>query len=266
MSLIVITGGKGAAGITTTATALAAVWPQPAILADCDPFGGDLAIRLRRPDGGWLARDRGVVGLAAGARLDADGLNVDEQVQIAAGGLPVLVGVESAMHAARIGELWPAIAQALSESSATDVIADCGRLTPGAASEHLIARADSIVVVTRATAESVAHLRNALTAIRAMQSKASVTVVVISAADDGARDAEDVRAALVTSPSDVPVVGAVAVDASAAAALAGEPTRGLDRSALIASARRVAAELYAMAHNRLVDADAPSAPTLVEAR
>lgn len=265
MSLIVITGGKGAAGVTTTATALAAVWPQPAILADCDPFGGDLALRLRRPDGGWLTRDMGIVGLAAAAQLGTNGVDVDEQVQIAAGDLPVLVGVESATHAARIGELWPLIGDALAQVS-TDVIADCGRFTPGAASEHLLARADSIAVVTRATPESVAHLRHALTAIVTAQSKTSIRVVVISAADAKARDVEDVRAALAMAALEVPVIGALALDTSAAAALAGEPTRGLDRSALIASARQVAAALYAEAHITLAVVDTNSAPTLVEAR
>ena len=48
MTLIAITGGKGAAGVTTTGTVLAAVWPSVAVLADCDPAGGDLAWRLRR--------------------------------------------------------------------------------------------------------------------------------------------------------------------------------------------------------------------------
>jgi MinD superfamily P-loop ATPase len=45
--MITIVSGKGAPGATTTLAALAAAWPAPVLLADCDPDGGDLAP-------GWL--------------------------------------------------------------------------------------------------------------------------------------------------------------------------------------------------------------------
>ena len=40
--LIAVAADKGAPGVTTTAVALAAVWPRPVLLAECDPAGGDL--------------------------------------------------------------------------------------------------------------------------------------------------------------------------------------------------------------------------------
>ena len=46
MALIAVAADKGAPGVTTTALALAAVWPRPVLLAECDPAGGDLVYRL----------------------------------------------------------------------------------------------------------------------------------------------------------------------------------------------------------------------------
>jgi len=42
MALIAIAADKGSPGVTTTSVALAAVWPRPVLLAECDPSGGDL--------------------------------------------------------------------------------------------------------------------------------------------------------------------------------------------------------------------------------
>ena len=46
MALIAVAADKGAPGVTTTALALAAVWPRPVLLAECDPAGGDLVYRF----------------------------------------------------------------------------------------------------------------------------------------------------------------------------------------------------------------------------
>lgn len=245
MSLVAVAGAKSAAGITTTATALAAVWPATAILADCDPAGGDLALRLRAADGAWLARDVGVVGLAAAARMQPGDLDACAQLQTAMGGLPVLAGVDSPMQALRIGGLWTTIAETLRRSPGMDVLADCGRLSPGLPNAQVIARADLLLLVARATAESVAHLRQLLEALLADETlSAAVHVGVIADADTIVRDLDDVRAALIAaSLLDIPVSG-LALDPSAAAGLAGTPTRGLDRSPLIRSARSLASELY----------------------
>lgn len=255
MSLIVVAGGKSAAGVTTTATALAAVWPRPAVLADCDPSGGDVAIRLRQADGQWLARDRGLVGLAADARLGTGTLDVAAQLQAGLGGLPVLVGVESGAQALKIGGLWPAIGTALASLPDTDVIADCGRLFPGLPSEHLVARAARVVLVTRATVEAVAHLRHAFEQVRDLpradgSRPVEPIVAVIAAPETLRRDVQQVGVAVAAGRHpELDVVG-LDLDPAAAAGLSGVPTRGLDRSALVTAARRIAAELYASLSRR----------------
>lgn len=258
MSLVVVGSAKGAPGVTTLATALAAVWPQTAVLADCDPAGGDIALRLRDSTGGWLARQRGIVGLAASAQVRAhDDAEVDlaGQVQLATGGLPVLVGVDSAAQSAAMGSVWPTIARALATSADLDdagqgvVIADCGRLVPGQPSEHLLARASAVVLATHPSVEGVAHLRHLLAHVTpvlpATAPGASVVwVAVTGAAETARRDTADVATALTDAGHPGVLVRAIPHDPRAALALAGTPTKGLDRSALVAAARRLAAELH----------------------
>ena len=267
MSLLVVAGAKGAAGITTTATVLAAVWPTPAILADCDPSGGDVALRVRGVDGAWLARDLGLVGLAAAARTQPGALDVHAQLQVAVGGLPVLVGVESAEQSLRIGELWSAIADAVARTPDMDVVADCGRLVPGLASEHLLRRADLVAVVARATVESVAHLRNVLDSLLAdRQVCAPIRVVVLAEAESIGRCIDDVAAAIGNCDRPRLSVSGLPLDRAAADALAGIPTRSLDRSSLVVAARALAADLYASLHTH-DDAETPvvdARPTPVE--
>jgi cellulose biosynthesis protein BcsQ len=244
MSLLAIAAGKGSPGVTTTAMALAAVWPRPAILADCDPAGGDVALRLRRPDGRFLARDRGVVGLAAAARVGRGHLDVEGQLQQVVGGLSVLVGADSASQAQAIGALWPAVAQALAEAP-EDVVADCGRIMPGASTDHVLRRADLVLLVTRSSPEAVAHLRHAFDHLNDLCGVGSdgdrvpdIGVVVIG--DAHRQPLREVRRALALSGSVDCVLGRLAFDAAAAEGLAGMPTRGLDRSALVTTARELA--------------------------
>src|SRR5260370_41902593 len=64
MALIAIASDKGAPGVTTAALALAAVWPRPVLLAECDPAGGDLVYRFPAVGGGHLDPRRGALSLA----------------------------------------------------------------------------------------------------------------------------------------------------------------------------------------------------------
>lgn len=250
MSLVAVAAAKGAPGVTTAATALAAVWPATAILADCDPSGGDIALRLRDNDGRWLVRDRGIVGLAAAIRTQADDGDLQRQVQTAAGGVPVLVGVDSPAQAARIGESWSEIAEQLATLPGMDVIADCGRLLPELTHQHIVARADALLLVTTPSLEGVAHLRHLVEALSESRQADAIHVAVVADADKSQQQVADVTVALDRAGCTGVRVHALARDASAAAALAGVPTRGLDRSALVSSARTLAAELCDAAHSK----------------
>ncbi len=62
MSMYALVSSGGAAGVTTTALALALTWPQPVIVAECDPAGGAILAGLFA---GHLPAPRGLLGVAS---------------------------------------------------------------------------------------------------------------------------------------------------------------------------------------------------------
>src|SRR3984885_11675255 len=140
MALIVIAADKGAPGVTTTALALAAVWPRPVLLAECDPSGGDLVYRFPAAQGGSLDPRRGLVTLAGAARRGLHPGQLWEHTQKMAGGLDVLTGVTNAEQGAGLGTLWGPLGGLFAAMSGGDVIADCGRLGADGPQYDLVAQ------------------------------------------------------------------------------------------------------------------------------
>jgi hypothetical protein len=235
MTVVSVLAGKGSPGVTTTALLLAAVWPRPAVFAECDPSGGDVVFRLRTEDGSPLAGDRGVVSLATALRGAASSPVVADHVQVVDGGLPVLVGVASPAHATALAGSWRGLADALAGWSDGDVFADCGRLSGEPATRELLRCSARVLVLCRATAAGVAHTRAALEQLHAGRDSAPVSVLVVG---DG--DAPGQVGAALRGLGELDVIGPLALDVDAAQALAGRWTRRLDRSALAVSARLVA--------------------------
>jgi len=124
MALIAVAADKGAPGVTTTALSLAAVWPRPVLLAECDPAGGDLVYRFPAVGGGHLDPRRGVLSLAVVARRGMQPQQVWEHVQKLHGGLDVLAGVTNAEQGAGLSLLWGPIGKALASMPQADVIAE----------------------------------------------------------------------------------------------------------------------------------------------
>lgn len=243
--LVAVTAAKGAPGVTTTAWALASVWPRDVVLADCDPAGGDLALLGRTEDQGVLDPDRGLLSLAADARrhLAADALG--EHLQVLAGGLEVLCGVAGPEQVTGMGQVWPAVATHFASLTDRDVVADCGRLTPGSPALPLVTGADVVLVVVRPRLESYAHLRSRLRWLADATTHRAPTVgVVVVSADAGAP--RELAELLAYSGIRARVLGPLAEDHRAADALAGRTQRGLSRSLLIRSARELAAEAHGL--------------------
>jgi len=90
MALIAVAADKGAPGVTTASVALAAVWPRPVLLAECDPAGGDIVYRLPGAGGTRLDPRRGLLSLAVAARHGLQPDQVWEHTQKLHGGLDVL--------------------------------------------------------------------------------------------------------------------------------------------------------------------------------
>ncbi|MFA1539627.1 hypothetical protein [Actinomadura monticuli] len=264
MALIALAADKGAPGVTTAAVALGAVWPRPVLVAECDQAGGDLVYRLpaAQPDGdgdgGMLNPSRGLLSLAATARRGLRPDQIAEHCQRLVGGLDVLVGITNAEQAQAMTWLWGPLGRAFAGLAPVDVLADCGRLGAGTPLTELMREADMVVLLTRATLEQVAHLRERVGALtEELRGGPPIGVLVLADPRDfrgsvaevdriiaGARGRGQVPdPAQGPPPPGVTVLGGLALDPKGADLLSGQWGGRLDRSLLIRSAREVAADL-----------------------
>jgi hypothetical protein len=258
MALIAIAADKGSPGVTTTAVALAAVWPRRVLLAETDPAGGDLVYRSRAAHGGVLDPNSGLLSLAATARRGLAAEQLWDHAQPLTGGLDVLVGLGGAEQAAGLAGLWPSLGQAFatlaeSPNGAADVIADCGRIGPDSPILELFPHASLVLLVSGTEPEQLARVRDRAGALSAKlhgsQRGAAalgyppIGVLLIAEAGQSARVASQVNEMLVASQISARVVGTLAHDPAGAETLNGRRRGRLDKSLLIRSARQVAADV-----------------------
>jgi hypothetical protein len=248
MALIAIAADKGAPGVTTTALALAAVWPRPVLLAECDPAGGDLVYRLPAAGGGRLDPRRGLLSLAVAARRGLQPHQAWEHTQKLNGGLDILAGVTNAEQGAGLNLLWGPVGRVLAANSQADVIADCGRVGADGPPYDLLAEAAMIVLVTRASLGEVIRLRDRAASVTAAIQKrgrpgAGTDVVVIADYKQVRTSAGEVGHALKQAGIPARVVGGLADDPRGAELLRGEWGGKLDKSLLIRTARDIAESL-----------------------
>jgi MinD-like ATPase involved in chromosome partitioning or flagellar assembly len=247
VALIAVAADKGSPGVTTAALTLAAVWPRRALLAELDPSGGDIALRLRGARGVPLSPETGLISLAVGVRRGAVPQQVFEHVQRLDGGLEVILGLSAGEQAAGLTGLWSPVSMLLDRVPGVDVIADCGRLYHGSPNADVIVHASAIVLVTRPSIDCVAHLRSRAAAVVAevnsrAQSLPPVFVVVVTGARDD-KSPQEIQMVLRQARLPVTVIGRIAHDPRGAGMLAGEWVGRLDKSLLIRSARDVAAKI-----------------------
>ena len=248
MALIAVAADKGAPGVTTTATALAAVWPRPVVLAECDPAGGDIVYRLPGAHGGRLDPRRGLLSLAVAARHGLTPAQVWEHTQRLRGGLDVLAGVTNAEQGSGIDPLWGPVGDLLATLPRADVIADCGRLGPDSPYYELLAQAAIVVLVIRPSLGEVLRLRDRVAAValavgRRGARDARIGVLVVADRRGFRRALAEVSQAVGGANSPVGLLGGIAYEPKSAQRLRGEWGGRLDRSLLIRTARDVAAQL-----------------------
>ncbi len=231
MSLLLLGSIKGAPGVTTLTVVLAAVWPRRAVVADADPWGGDLTARLRGQDGRPLANDRGLRSLAAALAADPDPAQAWEHTQRADGGLDVLTGLGPA---GGDGAAWPPLGAALARLGA-DVLTDAGRLPPTSPALALFPAASGLLLLTRPGLDALVHLRAAAAWLRPLGPPPTGLVIL---GDPPAVPA--MTAALAAHRIDLPVLGTIPVDHRGAAALWDEWGPRLDRAPLVRAARHLA--------------------------
>ncbi len=233
MSLVAVAAAKAAPGVTTSALALAGVWPadQQVLLVEGDPGGGDLAAHF------GLAAQPGLVSLAAAARREVDrevdSVLVAEHAQALPGGLGVLVGPPGTEQAAAaLGMLAPAVVAGLDGLDGVDVVADLGRLDPGSPALGLARAASLLVLVVRPRLAELQHLAHRAAALRP-ECRALGLVVV----GTGPYPAEEIAAAL-----GVEVLATLPADSRAASLLGGGTASvgALRRTPLVRAARSLA--------------------------
>jgi hypothetical protein len=247
VALIAVAADKGSPGVTTSAVALAAVWPRPVLLAECDPAGGDLAFRLPAADRGRLDTRRGLLSLAVAARRGMAPGQVWEHVQKVHGGLDVLAGVTSAEQAAGLQALWGTVGTVLAGLPEADVIADCGRIGVDGPFYDLLAQASATLLITGASLGEVIRLRERATAVAAglqRRGRPGIRIQAVIIANPRHLNAalSEVAHAL-GKGSPATVGGGIAHDPKSAESLAGEWGGKLDKSMLIRTARQIAADL-----------------------
>jgi len=215
MALIAVAADKGAPGVTTASVALAAVWPRPVLLAECDPAGGDIVYRLPGVGGTRLDPRRGLLSLAVAARHGLRPHQVWEHTQKLYGGLDVLAGVTSAEQGAGLDALWAVVGGLLSRIPDADVIADCGRIGVDGSHYDLLAEADAVVLITRASLAEVVRLRDRAMAVtnalhRRGRPGARIGVVVIADHRNFKTDIAEVGQAIGQGKGPASVIGGLA--------------------------------------------------------
>jgi hypothetical protein len=251
MGLIVVAADKGAPGVTTTALALAAVWPRPVLLAECDPAGGDLAYRFPASGGERLDPRRGMLSLAVAARHGLQPGQVWEHTQKLHGGMDVLLGVTNAEQGTSLSMLWGQLGRVLAGVPQADVIADCGRLGADGPVIDLLAEASEVLLLTRAEVGEVIRLRDRAVALAAAVEKRgrrgfTADVVVIADQKNFKAELAEVAHALSQGRAPARVVGGIISDSRAAGLLRGQWGGKLDKSLLIRSVRGIAGQLVAV--------------------
>jgi hypothetical protein len=245
--LITVAAGKGAPGVTTTAVALAAVWPRPVLLAECDPAGGDIVYRLPGQGGDRLDPRRGLLSLAVAARRDLQPAQLWTHAQKLRGGLDVLLGVTTAEHGTGLEPLWGPVGSLLSGLPQADVIADCGRLGADGPYYDLLAHAAAVVLITRPSLGEVVRLRDRAAAVslavRQRGGRSTGIGVLVVADHRGFSRALAQVSQVLGRDSGASVLGGIAFEPRSAELLRGEWGGRLDKSLLIRTAREVAGQL-----------------------
>lgn len=235
--LIALCSAKGAPGTTTSGLALTLSWPQPVVLAELDPAGGDVLAGYGRAQ---TAAD-GLAEIEFAARrgdfighLEARLLRLDD-----AGRARLLPGLADPAGAGHVN--WDRLAASLAalDGGTTDALADCGRLRTEHFPTAVLQRADAVVLVTGSSLRAVRAAAQAGAELRALTGGAGLLAAIVVGPGEPYTERE------IGEALDVPVLGSLPRDAKAAAVLSdGMPAgRLFGQSALMRAARTLGTEV-----------------------
>lgn len=218
MAVVVLTSARGAPGVTTSALAVAMLWPRPIVLVEADVAGSSsiLAGYLR----GSVAPDRGLVSLAVAHRRGVLAERFYEQtVPLIEDRVRLVPGLVSAQQATSMDRLWSPLSAVLTdlERLGTDVIVDTGRLGMMHAPLPLIRSADAVLLVTRTTLPAISAARARVHALRedlVENGRGDDSVALLLVGEGQPYRAREIRSALGT-----PVLASMSWDQAAAESL-----------------------------------------------
>jgi Flp pilus assembly CpaE family ATPase len=169
--LVNLISAKGSPGVTTTALCLAAArHPDPALVVEADPSGGDLEC--------WYGprRESGLIGLATtlGPRVASDGLE-RHTTQLVRGVRALTAPTTSRSATATLAAAGDALGATLARYEGL-VLVDRGRWWISRETE-VVAGSDLVVVVCRPALASVEHSRELLEQARQVNSRLRLVVV-----------------------------------------------------------------------------------------
>lgn len=260
MTVVALCSAKHSPGVSTCALAMTLLWPRAALLAECDPAGGDV---LAGFFAGTVQADRGVLALASAHR--AGELEAQWPAQTVAldagGGRGVIPGISDPAQAAGMLPLWGELAALFADLGArrgVDVLIDAGRLGAEHFPAAVLRGADVVLLV----------LRSDLPAVTAARGRVAVLREQLGAGADGrlgllvVGPAMPYKTARIEAGLGVPVLASVAWDPASASALSVGADRGrrFAVSPLVRSTRAAIDAVGLWASQQAVEVGAPPAP------
>lgn len=191
--LIAIASVNGAPGVTSAAVAISAHWSSdeaaPTVV-ECDPKGGDLALRYGLKLHPGLSDVAAAI--ASGPRDPAGALAEGVQtIHTAASPVPVVVASPGGGETrSALPVLTGPDTKALNPAGAV-VVADLGRLDPAGPAWPVAVSADLVLVVVDGTLGGVGHLRFRLDQLRSLEALGTPVALAVREGDYTNRDVAD---------------------------------------------------------------------------
>lgn len=230
MTLVPVLSLSGAPGVTTLACLVASTWPDQGsvLVVECDPSGGDLAARF------GLTSTVGWRSLAAAVRRTGPTTPLHPHLQGLPGGLPVLIGAEEGTPLAADGP-EARVVRAGPDGDRGDgvVVVDLGRAPRGLTDiGGWLEAGDLSILVVRDDAAAALRVRDRATELLD-RTDGRLGLVVVGGSTFRCRELAEFTG--------IAALGDVAFDPQNAAVASGASgaSRRLERSRLLASARRV---------------------------
>lgn len=246
MGLLAIASAKGSPGVTTASMLFAALWPRPSVMVECDPSGGDVALRMPGIDGEPLDANSGLLNLVAAGRKSLYAELVGQHSEQIVGGLEVITGMSAPEQAAGLGQ-WGQLGQLFANLPGTDAIVDLGRIGAATPQNSLLASASAVVMLVDAVPSSVIHLRERLRKVSdGLGGAAGAPLyVVVVAHPKRSRAVAEVRDVLERSGTPIAAVHHLAVDPKGAGFFLGQVTGDPSRTQLVRSAQPIVDQISA---------------------